>query len=259
MVYYIRIGIDPNIVHIGSYALSWHWVLYFAAMAFSIYLVLRWAPGWGIPRKQVWKVAPFAVVGSILVARLFTLIDTSYDPPWAFFKLWEGGLATYGGILGGLLGGGLFAMYRGYAWRRLGDLAGIAIIAGQPIARIGCTIEGDAYGSPTSWPFGLVYTHPDSKAPLGIGTHPAPIYEIIWDIAALAVLLKLRGRLSPEGALLVCYLALYSLGRFLVGIVRENVIVGIGLNSAQIIALALMVVTVPYIAWRVRFQSQGTG
>jgi len=224
-------------------------------MVVTVYLVQRWAPRWGIPKKQVWKTAPWAILGSIVVARMFTLIDTTYDDPWAFFKIWEGGLATYGGILGGLLGGGLWAWFRGYPLRLLGDLAAPAIIAAQPIARIGCLIAGDSYGSPTTLPFGLVYTHPDAIAPPIVGTHPAPIYEIVWDLIVLAVLLKLRGRLRPEGALLVCYLALYSLGRFLVGIVRENV-EWVGLNSAQIIALALLAVTVPYLVYRVRFQGQ---
>jgi len=200
--------------------------------------------------------APWVIIGSIVVARLFTLIDTSYANPWAFFALWQGGFATYGAILGGLLAGGLYAWYRGYWLRRFGDMAAPAIIAAQPIARIGCLIAGDAYGSPTTWPIGLVYTHPDTLAPIGVGTHPSVIYEIVWDLAVLAALLKLRGRLRPQGSLFVCYLAMYALGRFLVGIVRENVIVGIGLNAAQIIALALLVVTVPYLVYRVRFQNR---
>ena len=85
------------------------------------------------------------------------------------------------------------------------------------------------------------------------------IYEIVWDLAVLAALLMLRGRLRPEGALFVCYLAMYALGRFLVGIVRENVIVLVGLNAAQIIALALLAVTVPYLVYRVRFQARAAG
>ncbi|MFC1978643.1 prolipoprotein diacylglyceryl transferase [Chloroflexota bacterium] len=257
MALYIHIGIDPNLVHLGSFVLSWHWVLSLLALVVAVYLVQRWAPSWEIPKNQIWKMAPWVIIGSIVVARVFTLIDTSYSQnPWSFFKLWQGGFATYGAILGGLLAGGLYAWRKGYGMRRFGDMAAPAIIAAQPIARIGCLIAGDAYGSPTTWPIGLVYTHPDALAPLGVGTHPAVIYEIIWDLAVLAALLMLRGRLRPDGALFVCYLAMYALGRFLVGIVRENVIVVAGLNAAQIIALALLAVTVPYLVYRVRFQSR---
>jgi len=231
----------------------------------AVYLVQHWAPKWGIHKEQVRKMAPWIIIGSVVVARVFTLIDTSYShDPWAFFKLWEGGFATYGAIIGGLLAGGLYAWHKGYRLRRFGDLAAPAIIAAQPIARIGCLIEGDAYGSPTTWPIGLVYTHPDAHpdallASLEVGTHPAVIYEIVWDLVVLVVLLTLRGRLRPEGALFVCYLAMYALGRFLVGIVRENVIVLVGLNAAQIIALALLAVTVPYLVYRVRFQGRAAG
>ncbi len=257
----IRIGLDSDIAAVGPFVLSWHGLLTFVAVVVGIYLALRWGRARGLPEDCVYGVALWGVLGGIIGARLFTLIDT-FDyyaqHPMELFVIWRGGLAVYGAILGGVAGGAIYARLKGYPVARLADLAAPALLVAQAIGRLGCLINGDAYGAPTDFPFALVYTNPSSFAPLDVPTHATPAYEMVWDLLVLAVLLRLRDRLRPDGALFAAYLAMYSFGRFFISFLRGgNAPVLVGLNAAQIIALALLLATIPYLAFRARLAHQG--
>ncbi len=258
----IRVGLDPTIIHLGPFALSWYGLAIFAAVAVAVALVVRWGRQRGIPSDWVYNVAMWGIIGGIVGARLFTLIDTFdyyVENPAAIFTLWQGGLAIYGAILGGFAGGVLCCVRKGYPVGRLADLTAPAIITAQAIGRLGCIVNGDAYGSPTTLSFGIIYTNPNSYIPadmLGVPTHAFPIYEIVWDLLVLGILLKLRGRLKPEGALFAAYLGLYSIGRFFTSFFSHNSQVLAGLTAAQVIALVVLGATVAFLAFRARLVSQ---
>lgn len=79
------------------------------------------------------------------------------------------------------------------------------------------------YGTPTSLPWGVVYTHPASYAPVdGVVRHPVQFYELAGDLVIAGVLLKLRGKL-PDGALFLSYLVLFGALRFALFFFRGDV------------------------------------
>jgi phosphatidylglycerol:prolipoprotein diacylglycerol transferase len=115
---------------------------------------------------------------------------------------------------------------------------------GLSIGRIGCTINGDAAGTPTSLPWAFTYTHPDSFAPLWVATHPAPVYEILWIMAILGLLWWLKGKIKPDGSLFLVMLAAYSFGRFIISWARDEGAVLGPLHQSHIISLVLFVAAV---------------
>ena len=102
----------------------------------------------------------------------------------------------------------------------------------------------------------VIYTHPDSPGITFCGggvTHPAVAYELLMDLAILGLIWPLRRRLRPDGMFFALYLWSYSLGRFFVSFLRsEFKEYFLGLNEAQIIALLVMLVTLPLLAYKAR-------
>jgi phosphatidylglycerol:prolipoprotein diacylglycerol transferase len=118
---------------------------------------------------------------------------------------------------------------------------------------VGCTLNGCCYGVETSLPWGIVYTHHESYAPLGIAVHPTQIYEIAYNLIVFAVLLKLRGRFKPDGSLFLIYLSLYSLWRVGIDFLREGTPLLFGLHQAQVIGIIVLAITIPILAYRTRW------
>ena len=311
----IRIGINPNIVT-SPVLLSWHGFLTFVAVSVAVFLVARWARREGISTDTIYDVAVWVIIGGIIGARAVHVMDR-----WDFysqnigqvFAIWQGGIALYGAILFGFLGGAVYVWagqllgrmhagekvpwwniagvfgthivlsgglgllfgggFRLLAWLnnhksnpymaigeasagRLADLTGPALIIAQMIGRVGDVINGEHIAMRTDLFWGFVYTHPLSPSNRQWGqlaSHPAVVYEIIWDAIVLGTIWMLRGRLAPSGMLFALYLMLYSLGRFFIQFIRLDRVWFAGLQEAHVIALIVMAITVTLLAYKAQW------
>ena len=219
----------------------------------AVVVTLRLAKSAGIAEESIYISAFWIVLFGLIGARLVHVLDNLDwygNHPGDILAFWEGGLAWYGGVAGGFLGGAVYARVRRLSLARLADVVAPGAILGLAIGRIGCTINGDAYGTETSLPWGLVYTHPNAEAPWWVAGHPAPVYEIMWNLIVLGVLWRLRGRLKPEGALFLTMVAMYSFGRFFISWVRVEPAVLGPLHQAHIISSVLFIGAVALLAYR---------
>jgi len=256
----IFIGINPILFSIGSFEIGWHGIFVVIAVIVGIGLSVWFARGAGIKREVIYSISPWAIIGGIIGARLIHVVDylgsTYIYNPVRIFEFWFG-LSIFGAILGGTLAVFIYTRIRRISLGRLADGVAPALILAQAVGRIGCTINGDAYGAQTSWPWAFVYTHPNAAATtvLGVPGHPSPLYEIIWDLIVFAVLWRLRGRLKPDGSLFLLYLSLYSFGRFLIefsrAVNRYQISAGV-LHEAHFIALLVMAICIPLLIYRMR-------
>jgi phosphatidylglycerol:prolipoprotein diacylglycerol transferase len=162
--------------------------------------------------------------------------------------IWEGGLAIWGGVIGGLIAVIILARRRGWRLPALLDAAAPGLVLGQAIGRIACIITGDAVGKVTTGPFGFAYFSPNAMVPqLGVYYTPMPVYEIIANLSIFILLWKLRKRNWSDGLLFLIYLSLYGLERFLIGFTSLYQIIALGLTQSQIIALISLTVALPLI------------
>jgi phosphatidylglycerol:prolipoprotein diacylglycerol transferase len=162
----------------------------------------------------------------------------------------EGGLAVYGGLIGGALALATCARRRQLPFWGLADAVALAIPLGLIVGRVGCTIAGDACGIPTRGAWGLVYTHPDSAVPrylLGVPTFPAPIAMMLGNAGLLTLLLILRRRVRRVGDLFLAFLVVYSVGRFVLSFWQVEPALLLGLHPTQLAALAVAVAAVPWL------------
>lgn len=255
----IVIDIDPVIVHLGPFAaLRWYNLFFMLAIVVGVGLGVREAARKGLPREAVETLALWAVAGGLVGARLFHVVDR-WDlyaaEPFRILNVWEGGLAVYGGIIGGVLTGLIYGWRRKLPGWKLLDAAAPGMILGQAVGRLACIPNGDAYGAPANVPWSVIYTNPQAMVPrdlLGVPTHPYPVYEMVFDLALFSLLWRLRSVFKTDGLLFLTYVGVYAVGRFLLTFFRMERIWFWGLQEAQVIALLALALALPLLLWRLR-------
>ena len=247
----IQIPFDPSIIKFGNIIISWHGFFMSLGMLLAVYLCLKIKERFNYDEDMVFNTAFVAIPSGILGARLlFVLEYFSYFSanPSKIFALQNGGISVWGGIIGGLLGGFLFALIKKYPLLKGLDLAAFGLIFGQAIGRIGDLINGEHLGSATNYFWGVLYTDEDSPAflhSLSVGAHhPATTYEFFGDIIILLLMLfiLLRVKYYFAGSFFIIYLLLYSIMRFFVTYTRidSNYLLDTGLRIPQAVSLIVI-------------------
>lgn len=246
----LTVNIDPIIFSIGHFAVRWYSLILLIAIAVGIWLTAREAARKGFKKDDVYDAAVWIIAGGLVGARLFHVLDHwsheyAANPIRALY-MWEGGLAIWGALVGGLAAAALVSRKRGWRFAALLDAGAPGLVLAQAVGRVACVITGDAMGKPTSGPFGFAYTSPNAMVPqLGVYYTPMPVYEMVVNLGIFAVLWQLRERRWPDGMLFLVYLILYSLERFLLGFTSSYRILAWGLTQSQVVAVIGLAVAIP--------------
>jgi phosphatidylglycerol:prolipoprotein diacylglycerol transferase len=248
----IRLDWNP-LPHLGPVPINWYGLG--SALGFFIggYCVWLWSRALPRLRANLEPLLAWIAVGVVIGARSYNVVQNLQEfpgRPLQVFAIWEGGLAYFGGLFGAIIFAVIFCLWKGLNFWAVADRFAPAIAIGSAIGRISCGLDGMDYGTPTRLPWGIVYTNPNSYAPLdGIPRHPDQFYELLGDLVIAAVLARMRGKVA-EGITFWSYLVLFSLLRFSVFIVRGNVEpVAFGLKNGQLTSLAILVVVIPILLW----------
>jgi phosphatidylglycerol:prolipoprotein diacylglycerol transferase len=252
----ITIGIDPIAITIGPISIAWYGIF----IALGILVLVLWMlwqvkKGANLSRDTVITAALVGIPSGIIFAKVLHVVDL-----WEYYIQNPGqiisgsGLTAWGAVLGAALGIWVYSRFsRKFQFGYFADVIAPGIILAQAIGRVGCTINGCCYGLPTSLPWGVVYTHPNSLAPLGVAIHPTQPYELIYNLIVFGILFALRGRFKPDGSLFLIYLSLYSLWRVGIDFIREGTPFLFGLHQAQVIAIIVLAIAIPILALRTRW------
>ena len=253
------INIDPVAFTIGALEVRWYGIMVAVAVMALLAITYSELKRRGIPEGTLFNLLFWGVVGGAVGGKLVYLIGYwqtyGFDPSEILSPY---GWALHGTIIGVVLAGVIYwsIIIRKVSIQELLGL-GDAVAPGAPLAqaigRVGCTLNGCCWGSPTSLPWAVVYTHPDSFCGLkGIPLHPAQIYFVLWNLVIFAVVWRLRNRLKPPGSLFFTYLALYCAGDFVLRFFRAELPVLGALREAQIISLVILVIALPLFIIRMR-------
>ncbi len=245
----IAIGMDPILVHLGPFALSWHSLFIVVGIVAGVWLTTSLVTKAGLSADMFYSMVIWAIPGGILGARLVHVIDywdLYSSNPGSILAFWEGGLALWGGILGGTLTAVIYARIKGFKLAGYADPAALGLLLAQAIGRIGDIINGEHISRGTNLSWGITYTHPGSPS-FGLPpTHPAVAYELIMDLLILGILWKLLGRVKPDGSIFLLYLVTYSVGRFFLSFLRlDSNTVLLGLNQPQWLSLIVLAIAIP--------------
>lgn len=265
----INISIDPVAFAIGSHEVRWYGII----VSLAVVAVVLWAYHQISRIKETLTappdimLAPVGIASGIAGAKLVHVLDR-----WHYYaqhpaEIFSGaGLAIYGGVIGATLGIWLYLRFSSRGKERVRDFFSVAdliapgIILAQAIGRVGCLINGCCWGKPAAdWlPWSVVYTHPNSYAPLNIPLHPTQAYEIVFALVCFVILLKLTGRLKPAGSVFLVYFIMYSAWRIGIGFWRyADAYFAFGLSQAQILSIVVLAGSVfIFIYRRYRFREK---
>ena len=182
------------------------------------------------------------VLSGFAGARIFYVVqfwDYFQKHPLAIFKIWEGGIVLYGGLIGGLLGFSIFILIRKLHFIRLLDVFVPAMALAQGFGRIGCFLNGCCFGIETNvaWAVSFPFlSHP---------AHPTQLYEAAFCFLLAGILVVLSRRNPNEGVVSMTYFIAYPAGRFLFEFLRgDNAKVLLHLTASQWISIVIIAATV---------------
>lgn len=236
----------PNLFSLGP--LTLHTYGLFVALGFTagLLVTLRLGRAYGLSSQQVMDMAFVSIVSGIIGSRLlFVLINLPHFKahPLDIFKIWQGGLVFSGGLVAVALTLFWYGRRQHLSFWRIGDLCAPGVSLGQAFGRIGCFMAGCCYGKPTDGACSVLFTHPDSLAPLNIPLHPTQLYEAAIGLVIFAVLWILQKRKKYQGQVMLWFLILHSTGRLLAEKFRADHrgwIPGTDMSVTQLVAMLIL-------------------
>jgi phosphatidylglycerol---prolipoprotein diacylglyceryl transferase len=258
-------AINPVLIQLGPLAIRWY------GLSYIVGLIL----GWALIRRilvadSLWRGAPrpsaasiddllvYCALGVIIGGRLGNVLF--YDPTYYFahpieiFKIWEGGMAFHGGLIGAVIGILLFSWRYSAPALTVFDLACLVAPIGIFFVRIANFIKPELWGRPTDVPWAVIFPGSD-----GLPRHPSQIYEALLEGLAAFVILSIAARLGAlrrPGLLAGAFGVLYGLARIFCEFYRDPdprlEDLGGGLTMGMVLSAPLVIIGLGLIGWSLR-------
>ena len=215
-----RFTISRTAISFGKFSVAWYGLIIVIGMIVAVSYVMWRAKQNGISTDSILDLAIAVIVSGVIGARLYYVLTSldHYDSFFDVFKIWEGGLGIYGGIIAGTLAVLVTARVKKMNFLMLADMVMPAVLIAQSIGRWGNFINGEAYGSATDlpWRMGL---HGDY---FSIYVHPTFLYESLWTCAGFILANLLYRRRRYHGQVLLFGFAWYGFGRMFIELLRTD-------------------------------------
>ena len=241
--------LNPIFLDIGPFTIYWYGAIIGIGVILGYFLASREAIKRGMPKDTIADLLLYAIPIAIISARIYYVIfrwEQYADDPIRVFYIWEGGIAIHGAIIGGFVTAYIFAKKKNLPFWQLADVLAPSLLLGQAVGRWGNFMNQEVYGGPVTREFleGLMLPEFIINQMYINGTyyHPTFLYESIWNIVGVVILLYLRRLNLRQGEIFLSYLIWYSIGRFALEAVRLDYLLIAGvLKTAQVMSIILVV------------------
>lgn len=247
-------------IQLGPLPIYWYGVIIASGLFLGLFIATRETDRLGLDKELFIDLIVWAAPISILFARIYYVIFEweSYQggPWWNIFAVWEGGIAIHGALIGAVITAVIYARIKKVSFWLLADIAAPSLILGQAIGRWGNFMNQEAHGGALSQ---AAYENFHQYLPDfimnqmcidGVMYHPTFLYESVWNIIVLVLLLVLRKYNPFRGEIFLSYIALYSVGRFFIEGMRTDSLYFGFLRQAQLLSLVLIVGAIIFIIYR---------
>jgi len=223
-------SMHPVLIKIGPLTIHTYGVLIAAGFLLGLALAVRQAKKQGIPSDKIVDLGFYLLIAALIGSRLlFVLVEAGYflRNPLDIFKIWEGGLVFYGGVIFAIPVAVWYAKKKGLDIWSAADIFAPSLAIGHAIGRLGCFSAGCCYGKHAEdLPWAVTFLDPESLARIGVPLHPTQLYESAGEFINFLILITLRKRRSFKGQLFWAYLLIYSVIRFTVEFFRGDEVRG---------------------------------
>ncbi len=230
----------------------WYGLILATGLMVGILIGYRKAKAFGIDSDRMTDVILVTTILAVLCSRLYYVLfyPGDYDTLWKVLNMRDGGLAIYGAVIGAFVFGFLMCRLRRVPVLAMFDLTALGFLAGQGIGRWGNFVNQEAFGTNTTLPWGMYSSqtkaylqgvagqlaaqgvYVDPNAPV----HPTFLYESLWCLLGLVLLLCYVKRRRYDGEIVLLYVAWYGAERCLVEGIRTDSLMWGPLRVSQVLA-----------------------
>lgn len=237
----ITLKVDPVAFHIGEKPIYWYALIILTGFLLAVLFCSKSAKKRDIDPDHITDISLYGLIFALIGARLYYVLfalDSFLDSPLDIFKVWEGGLAIYGGLIGAFISTYVYCRIKKLDFLKLADICAPGLLIGQIIGRFGNFVNAEVYGHITDSILGMSIN--GARA-----VHPLFLYESLWNLLGLIIMLILRDKKTAHGQIITGYLFWYGLGRmFLEGMRQSEYILylidGV-LGISQVVSFILVV------------------
>ena len=243
----------PELFHIGNFPINTYGVFLALAFLCAILITVKLAARDGLPREKIYDLSLWMLLASLIGSKILMLfVEPEYrQNPMQLLSLdfLRSGGVFYGGLIGAILAGYFLMRRYNLPWWKTADACAPGIALGNFFGRQGCFAAGCCWGTPTSLPWGVKFTelgHQITGVPIDVHLHPTQLYESFSMLIVFFFLLWLHKHKRFSGQVILLYVLIYSVIRFMIEFVRDNKrsdLLGLtsltGLSTSQLLSILI--------------------
>ncbi len=217
MLEFIHWNPSPDFVSVGMFSIKWYG-LFWGLSLIGCFLIQRFVfQQLGFEDEKITLIIQYVFVGGLVGARLahvaFYQLDFYLQNPQDILSVWKGGLASHGGVVGGLVGLYVFSrVHKEFPFFRTLDLGIISVAILASLVRLGNLMNSELYGKSTDVPWAFIFKQVDE-----VPRHAVVLYESIayFVIQVILIILFRRVKLSRPGIYVAVFFTTVFIARFL--------------------------------------------
>ena len=259
----------PKSVEIFGIRIALYGIIIGIGMLLALTYVVREAKTTGQNPENDWDLFAGLIIFSVIGARVYYVVffwDMFKDDIWSIFNIRNGGLAIYGGVIAGAVTVFVYSKKKKLSFWQMTDTLVPGLLIGQIMGRFGNFTNREAFGGYTDGLFAMqlpvsMVRQRDISVDIAehmiegtnyIQVHPTFLYESLWNLAVLLIILLYKDKKKFEGELLAFYMIGYGAGRaWIEGLRTDQLLIpGIGLPISQVLAVILIGVGIIMIVWK---------
>lgn len=227
----------------------WYAIIIMTGFIVGLLVVCKDSPKRGYDKEIISDIAFWGLIFGIVGARIYYCVFDweSFDNNILnVFKIWEGGLAIYGGIIGALISTAVYCRIKKLSFLKICDICAPGLIIGQAIGRWGNFVNAEVFGKETDSVFRMTINS-------GNGVHPLFLYESLWNLLGFILILIFRDKKKADGQVFFSYVLWYATGRLMLEGMRQKqyilYLIDGKLGISQAVSAVCIILSILFIVW----------